>query len=162
LELVNDLALSAQAGLPERDPFRSKRDFAASIRSVAALSENSAIFRAHASGGSAADEGIHPSNDRERPTEIAALDGGERSARTASEARLVLYGLAQEGLGEHYLPRYVPARKGVIESDVGGNKVPLGLGEAPAATRSPIGFLLEREEGFLGKIIYVAPHRFPP
>ena len=24
------------------------------------------------------------------------------------------------------------------------------------------GFLLEREEGFLGKIIYVAPHRFPP
>jgi hypothetical protein len=36
---------------------------------------------------------------------------------------------------------------------VGGNKIPLGLGEAPAATRGPIGFLLERKEGFLGKII---------
>ena len=58
--------------------------------------------------------------------------------------------------------RYVPARKGVTEGGVGGNKIPLGLGEAPSATRGPIGFLLEREEGFLGKIIYVAPHRFPP
>jgi hypothetical protein len=45
-------------------------------------------------GGSASDEGIHPSNYRERPAEVAALDGGERSARAAREARLVLYGLA--------------------------------------------------------------------
>jgi len=50
-------------------------------------------------GSSASDEGIHASNYRERPTEVAALDGGERSARAAREARLVLYGLAQEGLG---------------------------------------------------------------
>jgi hypothetical protein len=113
-------------------------------------------------GGSASDEGIHPSNYRERPAEVAALDGGERSARAAREARLVLYGLAQESLGPGYLSRYVPARKGVTEGDVGGNKIPLGLGEAPAATRGPIGFLLERKEGFLGKIIYVAPHRCPP
>ena len=113
-------------------------------------------------GGSASDEGIHPSNYRERPVEVAALDGGERSARGAREAQLVVYGLAQEVLGEGYLPPYVPAQKGVIEGDVGGNKVPLGLGEAPAATRGPIGFVLEGEHGFLGKIIYVAPHRFPP
>jgi hypothetical protein len=113
-------------------------------------------------GGSASDKGIHPSNYRERPAEVPALDGGERSARAAREARLVPYGLAQEGLGAGYLPPYVPARKGVIEGDVGGNKVSLGLGEAPAATRGPIGFLLDREEGFLGKIIYVTPHRFPP
>jgi hypothetical protein len=113
-------------------------------------------------GGSASDEGIHPSNDRERPTEVAAPDGGERSARAAREARLVLYGLAQEGLGAVYVPRYVPAGQGVTKGGVGGNKVSLGLGEAPAATRGPIGFLLEREEGFLGKIIYVAPHRCPP
>jgi hypothetical protein len=113
-------------------------------------------------GGSASDEGIHPSNYRERPTEVAALNGGERSARAAREARLVLYGLAQEGPGAVYVARYVPARKGVTEGGMGGNKIPLGLGEAPSATRGPIGFLLEREEGFLGKMIYVAPHRFPP
>jgi hypothetical protein len=113
-------------------------------------------------GGSASDEAIHPSNYRERPAEVAAPDGGERSVRAAREARLVPYGLAQEGPGELYLRLCVPARTGVTEGDVGGNKVPLGLGEAPAATRGPIGFLLEREEGFLGKIIYVAPHRFPP
>jgi hypothetical protein len=113
-------------------------------------------------GGSASDEAIHPSNYRERPAEVAAPDGGERSVRAAREARLVPYGLAQEGPGELYLRLYVHARKGEIEGAVGGNKVPLGLGEAPAATRGPIGFLLEREEGFLGKIIYVAPHRFPP
>jgi len=113
-------------------------------------------------GGSASDEGIHPSNYRERPDEVPAPDRGERPARAAREARLVPYGLAQEGLGEVYLVLYVHARKGEIEGAVGGNKVPLGLGEAPAATRGPIGFLLEREEGFLGKIIYVAPHRFPP
>jgi len=69
----------------------------------------------------------------------------------------------QEGLGEVYLVLYVHARKGEIEGAVGGNKVPLGLGGGPAATRShDRGFLLEREKGFLGKIIYVAPHRFPP
>jgi hypothetical protein len=114
-------------------------------------------------GGSASDEAIHPSNYRERPAEVAAPDGGERPARAAREARLVPYGLAQEGLGEVYLVLYVHARKGEIEGAVGGNKVPLGLGGGPAATRShDRGFLLEREEGFLGKIIYVAPHRFPP
>jgi len=113
-------------------------------------------------GGSASDEAIHPSNYRERPAEVAAPDGGERSVRAAREARLVPYGLAQEGPGELYLVLYVHARKGEIEGAVGGNKVPLGLGEAPAATRGPIGFLLEREEGFLGKMIYVAPHRCPP
>jgi hypothetical protein len=113
-------------------------------------------------GGSASDEAIHPSNYRERPAEVAAPDGGERSVRAAREARLVPYGLAQEGPGELYLRLYVPARTGVTEGDVGGNKIPLGLGEAPAATRGPIGFLLERKEGFLGKIIYVAPHGCPP
>jgi hypothetical protein len=126
------------------------------------LSEKSATFRDHALGGSASDEGIHPSNYLERPTEVAALNGGERSARAAREARLVLYGLAQESPGAVYVARYVPAPKGVTEGGVGGNKIPLSLGEAPSSTRGPIGFLLEREEGFLGKIIYVAPHRFPP
>ena len=79
-------------------------------------------------GGSASDEAIHPSNYRERPAEVAAPDGGERSVRAAREARLVPYGLAQEGPGELYLVLYVHARKGEIEGAVGGNKVPLGLG----------------------------------
>jgi hypothetical protein len=112
-------------------------------------------------GGSASDKGKHPSNYRDRPAEVAASDGGERSARAAIEARLVLYGLAQVVLGAGYARFYVPARKGETEVGLGENKVP-GLGVAPADRASGGGFLLEREEGFLGKTIYLAPHRFPP
>src|SRR5262245_66427777 len=110
-------------------------DAAASVSLIAevtaAVYDTATVAQEGLLGGSASDEGIHPSNYRERPAEVAALDGGEGSARAAGEAQLVIYGLAQEGLGQAYLPPYVAAHKGVIEGDVGGNKVPLGLGEAP-------------------------------